>query len=137
MTALCFVDTNIWIYAMDDRYPAKRDAARAFLRERARDVVVSPQVCAEFHRVAVSKLGLSSSEVRSGVDRIAGFRSVVTDIDLLLEAVTLVDRSHLSIWDAMIVRAAVRGGCGQLASEDLTHGASIDGVEILNPFASS
>ena len=41
----------------------------------------------------------------------------------------------LSFWDAMIVRAAVRGGCDVLFTEDLQHGQVIDGVEVRNPFS--
>ena len=38
------------------------------------------------------------------------------------------------IWDALIVRAAQRGGCAVLLTEDLQDGRVFDGVTIVNPF---
>jgi predicted nucleic acid-binding protein len=43
--------------------------------------------------------------------------------------------SHgLSYWDAAIVAAARALGCGELLTEDMSHGREIDGVIIINPF---
>jgi len=41
----------------------------------------------------------------------------------------------ISFWDALIVKCATAAGCTQVLSEDMQHGASIDGVLIVNPFA--
>jgi predicted nucleic acid-binding protein len=41
---------------------------------------------------------------------------------------------QLSIWDALILRAAVISGSRTLLSEDLHHGFKLDGVEVINPF---
>lgn len=53
---------------------------------------------------------------------------------LVREAATSSIRNQLSLWDALIVRAAVRAGCDRLLSEDLQDGQLIDGVLIDNPF---
>ena len=48
---------------------------------------------------------------------------------------SILHRLHqLSIWDALIVRAALATGCRVLFTEDLQHGRRLDGLEIVNPF---
>lgn len=135
MTALCFVDTNVFVYAVDDRDLGKQEQARAALRERVDDIVISSQVCAEYFRVVVERLGVPVEEARDGTAWIARFPSIPIDPELVLEAVALVVNPGLSIWDAMIVRAAARAGCATLLTEDLHAGTTIDGVEVVNPFA--
>lgn len=41
---------------------------------------------------------------------------------------------RLSIWEGLIVAAALQRGCTVLYSEDLNHGQRIRGVEVRNPF---
>ena len=60
---------------------------------------------------------------------------VATDRRLVLEALDTAADSNLSLWDALIVEAAVRGGCDELYTEDLDAGQVIRGVTVVNPFA--
>jgi predicted nucleic acid-binding protein len=41
---------------------------------------------------------------------------------------------QLSFWDGMILAAAEQSRADRLLTEDLSHGARIAGVEIVNPF---
>ena len=41
---------------------------------------------------------------------------------------------RLSIWDALILRAALISGCRRLYTEDLQHGFRIETLELVNPF---
>jgi predicted nucleic acid-binding protein len=51
---------------------------------------------------------------------------------------SLVERLwQVSFWDAMLLVAAKASGAGRLWSEDLTHGQTVNGVEISNPFLES
>ena len=54
--------------------------------------------------------------------------------DDVLAAVDLAGRYSLSMWDAMILRAAASEGVAVVWSEDLSDGQSYDGVEVRNPF---
>jgi predicted nucleic acid-binding protein len=40
----------------------------------------------------------------------------------------------VSYWDSAIIAAARALGCGELYTEDMTHGREIDGVSIVSPF---
>jgi len=46
------------------------------------------------------------------------------------------ERCGLSLYDSMIVAAALLAGCDTLYSEDLQDGQRIDGLLIRNPFSS-
>lgn len=52
----------------------------------------------------------------------------------MAEVLQLSHDSQLSLWEAMILRAAGRGGCDVLFREDLQDGFVHDGVTVTNPF---
>ena len=51
--------------------------------------------------------------------------------DLGLE---IAERNLYSIYDSMLLAAAIRAGCSIFYSEDLGHGHTIDRLMIVNPF---
>jgi predicted nucleic acid-binding protein len=46
----------------------------------------------------------------------------------------LAERYRFSVYDSLIVAAAIRAGCTVLYSEDLHHDQKIDRLRIRNPF---
>lgn len=138
MTARAFVDTNILFYAEDESQPVKRDRARALLRELVptRNAVLSLQVLREFFAASRRKLGLDAEDAKARVERYARLEVVKLDVDDLLAAIDLHRLHGFSIWDALIVRAATVARCRVLYTEDMQDGRRIDGLEIVNPFAS-
>lgn len=58
-----------------------------------------------------------------------------TDAALVLRAIRLAQAHGLSHWDALIVQAAIDGGCKWLYSEDLQAGRRFGTLEVVNPFA--
>ena len=59
---------------------------------------------------------------------------VLIDYPAIREAAHLSADRQLSFWDGLIVVAAKRCGATSLYTEDLNHGQTIEGVEIVNPF---
>jgi predicted nucleic acid-binding protein len=55
-------------------------------------------------------------------------------IDFYCHALQNAERWKYSLYDALIVTAAMQAGCKQLFSEDLQHGQVIDTLTIVNPF---
>ena len=131
-----FVDTNVLVYAHDEAEPAKRDAALSWLAAHAGQVVLSAQVLAEFYVTVTRRLArpLAPAVAAEQLDELGAAPVVPVDDDLVRSAARLSHVHHLSLWDAMVVRAAAVGGCDVLATEDLTHNTVLDGVRILNPF---
>ncbi len=127
-----FFDTNILLYLLSADI-AKADRAEAVL---AQGGTISVQVLNEFAAVATRKLGLSYSEIREVLEPI---RAVCAVVPLALEThelgLHIAERYRFSIYDALIVAAALLAGCGTLYSEDLQDGQSIDGrLVVRNPF---
>lgn len=134
-----FVDTNVLIYADDAREPRKRDRARALIRELMRDRrgVLSLQVLQEFFAAATRKLGVTAEDARRRVVLYARFDIVTLAPSDLLAAIDLHRLHRLSIWDCLVVRAALNANCTTLHSEDMSDGFVVDSLTVRNPFSAT
>jgi predicted nucleic acid-binding protein len=133
-----FVDTNVLLYAFDERDAAKRDQARAWLTWCWHSTLgrVSTQVLHEFYANALRKFTrtLPTHKARAEVVRLRAWKPWNVDDDTVDAAWELQDRIGFSYWDALMVAAAQQQGCRYLLTEDLQHQQQIDGVQVLNPF---
>jgi predicted nucleic acid-binding protein len=137
MSAKVFIDTNILVYA----FSTKRTPVPDPRIEVAEQIVIqggaiSVQVLNEFAQVCSSKAHLDW-------DRIIGLLQVIKElcgpaVSITLEihetAVALSGRYEFSIYDSLILAAAMRAGCTTVYSEDLQHGQVVEGMRIENPF---
>lgn len=138
MTDRSFVDTNIWVYAVDTADPEKQARARMVLEPSGeKDLVVSAQVLGEFFVTVTRKFAgrMSESEAREMVEQMARLPVVAIDARLVLEAVQGSREWRISYWDALILAAAKTSGCRRLLSENLSHGMAYGSVTVENPFA--
>ena len=101
----------------------------------ATEAVISTQVLIELHSVLTRKLGRTRTDAARVLDALP-LDVISTDAELVRVAAHTAARHELSIFDAMILEAAVRGGCDELWTEDLTHGSTLRGVRIVNPLRS-
>lgn len=135
-----FFDTNIFVYLFDEDSPSKRERAIAALDQHGRsgEIVLSPQVLQEFYVTVTRKLArpLAPSTALVAVTRLSTYPLVAVDGMTILRAVRLHQSAPLSFWDALIVQAALEGGCKRILSEDLQHGRRFDDLLIENPFQS-
>lgn len=132
-----FIDTNVLIYADDTRVQRKQARAQALisrLRKEQRGVV-SMQVLQEYFAAAIRKLGMSSTNARQRVEVYSRFDVVALHPPDLLAAIDLHRLHNLSVWDALVVRAALNGSCTTLHTEDMQPGYAIEQLTISNPFA--
>ena len=127
-----FFDTNVLLYLISED-AAKAERAEALLAEGG---TVSVQVLNEFAAVAQRKRAMSFGEIR---DLLATVRAVCAVAPLDLEThdrgLDLAERYRFSIYDGLILAAALHAGCRVLYTEDLQDGQRIDGLTIRNPFA--
>jgi predicted nucleic acid-binding protein len=137
MSVPAFLDTNVLVYADDRANPEKRDRAQALIREVVQNGNghLSLQVLQEYFAAATRKLGMDAAAARQRVELYAQINVVILDPEDLLVAIDLHRRYSISIWDALIIRAAILGGCRKLYTEDLQQGFFIERLEIVNPFA--
>lgn len=136
MTAPVFVDSNVFLYALDDRDPRKQQAARNWRAElwKSRRGRVSFQVLGEFYVNAVRKQPAARDEVRAEVRDLLAWNPVIADTVLLEQGWKIQDRYQFSYWDALIVAAAKVSACHYLLTEDMQSGQKLDGIEVMNPF---
>jgi predicted nucleic acid-binding protein len=131
-----FVDSNVFLYAIDEADLKKQQAAQNWRSElwKSRRGRVSFQVLGEFYVNAVRKQPAAREEARAEVRDLLAWNPVVADAALLERGWKLQDRYQLSYWDALIVAAARASSCRYLLTEDLQAGQKLDGIEVVNPF---
>jgi predicted nucleic acid-binding protein len=138
MTALVFVDTNVFLYALDRADLKKQQAARAW-RERLwknRLGRISFQVLQEFYVKASQKWPGARDEARAEVKDLLAWQPVAVDAAILERGWKLQDRYQLSFWDALNAAAAKSVGCRYLLTEDLQTNQDLDGLLVISPFLS-
>ena len=131
-----FIDTNVLLYAASDV------ASELSKKQQAQDLLngvrfgISVQVLQEFYVNAVGKLAPSIPE--SNLDAVLAMlrrRPIAAITPALFDvAVELKHRYQISYWDAAIIAAAKELGAKTIYSEDLAHGQSYDGIQVVNPF---
>ena len=126
-----FFDTNILVYAFLDA--TKRERALEVLSEGG---LISIQVLNEFTNVALKKRKRSWPEIETavGVIRARFPKVILLTVEIHAAAVVLAREHGLSIYDALIVAAALEAGCDTLFSEDMQHQRAFGGMRIVNPF---
>jgi predicted nucleic acid-binding protein len=140
MTEPVFVDTNVWVYAVDAADPAKRERALEVVAPaRGRDLVISTQVLTEFYAVVTRKLAVPvpAQDAEAMVAQLSALPVVAVDASLVAAAIAGSREWQVSLWDALILRAAEVAGCRRVLSEDLADGAGYGSVVVENPFAST
>jgi predicted nucleic acid-binding protein len=142
MPAKCFVDTNIWLYALtsdpDATTDKRHESAFAFLGALERPVINS-----QVMREACSNLIRKSGFLEERIQRL--IRGWYQDCEIHpsnatqhLLASELRQNHSFSFWDSLIVAAALDAGCFTLYSEDMQHGQVIeDCLTIVNPLLSN
>jgi predicted nucleic acid-binding protein len=137
MTTRSFVDTNVWVYAVDRGEPVKQARAHRILEPApTKDYVVSAQVLGEFHVTVRRRLAvaLPEADTEALMDRMRQLPVVAIGGDLVSAAIAGARAWQLSYWDALIIAAAESAACDIVLSEDLTHGRVHGSVRVENPF---
>jgi predicted nucleic acid-binding protein len=126
-----FFDSNVLLYLLSGD-AAKADRAEQLLADGG---VISVQVLNEFAAVAAGKFAMEIAEIRAVL---AAIRAACTVKPLDPEThelgLEIAERYRYSVYDSMLLAAAIRAGCSIFYSEDLRHGQAIDRLRMVNPF---
>ncbi len=130
-----FFDTNVLLYLLSAD-TAKADRAEELL---AAGATVSVQVLNEFVAVASRKLRMTLPEIKEVLAQVRAVCPVeAMSVATHDRAMQVAERYGFSIYDALIISAALLAGCTTLYSEDMQHGQIVDRqLTIRNPFAAS
>lgn len=127
-----FFDTSVLLYLLSSD-AAKADRVEALLADRG---TLSVQVLNEFAVVAIRKLKMPLPEVREVLDTIRAVCDVLpVTVETHDRALAIVERYGFSLYDSLLIAAALMAGSKRLYSEDLQHGQLIDRqLRVVNPF---
>ena len=134
--AKTFVDTNVFVYALDEADERKHRIARKEI-ERVSDAgfaVVSTQILQELYNVVTRKLGHEPLKSKALVQEVAENELVVVDLVAIERAIDISILNSLSFWDSLLISAASMANCTDMLTEDMQHDSTIAGVRIVNPF---
>lgn len=136
MTGKYFLDTNFLVYCFSEDELQKRETCLALLQQGKQKAafVLSTQVLNEFAAVMLKKYKLPANQVKGIIDNLTLFEVVPVDATLIKEAIGIYSSHQLSFWDSLIISAAKTAHCHTLLTEDLHHGAKLEGLHIENPF---
>lgn len=134
-----FFDTNVLVYCTDASAPDKQARARELVASAtaAGEAVCSTQVLIELYHTLLRKQRMRAAAAQALVAAYAAWPVVASDAALVQEAVGLSIEHQLSIWDAMVVTAALRAQAATLYTEDLNPGRRYGALQVVNPFAAS
>ena len=134
---MTFVDSNVFVYALDKNATSKQKKARRIVADAfaARATYgISSQVLAEFSSVAIRKLGIATPLLLSLLSEMGKISHVAIDNALVSRAVEIQGIYGIQYYDAQIVAAAERLGCDRILTEDLSDGQLYCGIMAVNPF---
>ncbi len=131
-----FFDTNVLVYCTDTTAPKKQAIARALVSTTSAsgDAMVSTQVLIELFNVLTRNQQMPAANAQTLIAAYTCWSVVPSDLTLVTAAIEKSTQHQLSIWDAMVIEAALRGGAQTLYTEDLTHGQRFDAITVVNPF---
>mgnify|MGYP001354236412 CR=1 FL=1 len=139
---MIFVDTNIYFYARDARYPAEQATCQAWLIAlgRSRRGMANLQVANEFVHVVRRKLpGFPAEQVFAMADEIMVWGDSSISVTETIGARRLHAELGYSWWDCLLIASALELGCTHFLSEDLQDGQRIEAggkaLTIVSPFA--
>jgi predicted nucleic acid-binding protein len=127
-----FFDTSVLLYLLSGD-AAKADRVETLLSTRG---VVSVQVLNEFAVVALRKLKMPLNEIREILDTIRAVCAVEPiTVETHDRGLAVLERYRFSLYDSMLVAAALIAGAKIIYSEDLQDGQVIDNqLRVTNPF---
>ncbi len=137
MSALEFLDTNVFVYCFATADSHKQEVAKGLVRRAlAGQVATSTQVLGEFASTLLHKVvpRVDPELLISALDSFASIPTVTTDADMIRRAVQVRARYGLHFSDCLIVAAAERANCETIWSEDLSSGQQYFDITVRNPF---
>jgi predicted nucleic acid-binding protein len=138
MTAPAFLDTNVLVYLFANEDPERQQVAEHLYMQTAADgsTVISTQVLQEFYSVATGNMRavIKPATALLALQEFAEHHVVQVTPQTVMKAASRSASDQLSFWDALIVEAALAGGCRTLYSEDFQHGRAFGPLRVVDPF---
>jgi predicted nucleic acid-binding protein len=132
-----FVDTNVFVYVLDEKSKEKCEACTKWLQQLSRSemLVTNLQVQNELANVLLKKARLPATEAKRLIEpfQIFGRSPLVPETVEL--AWNIRTATGFPWFDCLNLASALFLGCQLFLSEDLTHNRNVMGLTIINPMA--
>jgi len=134
-----FIDTNILIYSFDETALEKQKVAQQIIQNALTNGsgVISSQVIQEFFNVAIRKFSspMSLEDCSNYLHSVLiPLCQVFTSAKLYENTLNIMKTYNYTLYDSLIITAALEANCTILYSEDLQHNQKIGKLKIINPF---
>lgn len=133
---ICFVDSNIWLYAFIDTQNAdKLSIAKSVIKNKDISITVSIQIINEVCVNLIKKANFSEEKIRELIESFYNKYDVIgIEREIILKSSEIRAQHNFSFWDSLIFASALYVGAEILYSEDMHGGFVIDKTRIVNPF---
>lgn len=140
MSVETFLDTNVFLYHLDDSDLRKHDIAARLIREAidTGNACTSYQVVQECLSAGLRKahIPLDAERARDYLDTVlVPLWFILPSQSIYARAIALQARWRYSFYDSLVIASALEAGCKRLLTEDLQDGQRIETLVIENPFA--
>jgi predicted nucleic acid-binding protein len=127
-----FLDTNVLVYAFT-QHGNKTEIAIEILSAGG---IISIQVLNETANALYLKYKMTWEEIGQIIDEVLNVCPNPRPVRLETHrtALRICERYGYSVYDGLIIAAALDAGCTTLYTEDLQHGQIIEGLRVVNPF---
>ena len=137
MSAVNFLDSNLFIYLLDGSNEQKQQRAMELVQDSLKNGTgcISYQVVQETMNILLRKIGVSTEETHTFFNTVlAPLWTVNPTRTFYRRGLDIQARYQFSFYDSLIVAAALGAGCQTLYSEDLQHNQHIEKLTVTNPF---
>ena len=132
-----FFDTNILVYAattQDERKRKKVIEVITHSLEQNHGGAISVQSMSEFAYALLLKKLATPDEVDKWISFFYPLLATEVTMDIVRNAVAIMDEYGIQFYDAQIVATAEKLGCHEIVSEDLNEKQLYHGMAVVNPF---
>ena len=129
-----FLDSNIWIYALNQSQDIRKHQIANHLAIQT-GLYLSTQVINEVCVNLIKKGKFTENQIQNLIQGFYQIHHIIElDLNILLKASVLRTKYLFSFWDSLIIASALSVNVNQLYSEDMQHGFTVEGLQIINPF---
>ena len=133
---ICFVDSNIWLYAfIDTQNSDKSSIAKSVIKNKDISITVSTQIINEVCVNLIKKANFSEEKIRELIESFYNKYDVIgIEKEIILKSSEIRVQHNFSFWDSLVFASALYAGAEILCSEDMQDSFMIDKTRIVNPF---
>jgi predicted nucleic acid-binding protein len=132
------LDSNILIYAEIEPGSEKGIRSADLILRAARDGVIPVQVLGEFLRFVQRRVpNAFDGALRQALLYQIVFLTPPTTDGIINTAAEIARAHHVQLWDCVVCAASAQAGAKVLLTEDMQDGRTINGLRLMNPFATA